>query len=52
MKEGGRRFSIPLYWLLRLFVYADIEAYQNEEGVFVANLLCYSSSEEEEMHVI
>ena len=29
-----------------LFVYADIEAMQNE-GVFVANLLCYSSSEEE-----
>ena len=35
-----------------LFVYADIEAFQNEEKVFIANLLCYSSSEEEEIHVI
>ena len=35
-----------------LFVYADIEAYQNEENVFIPNLLCYSSSEEEEIHVI
>ena len=35
-----------------LFVYADIEAYQNEENVFIANLLCYSSSSEEEIHVI
>ena len=35
-----------------LFVYADFEAMQNAEGVFVANLLCYSSSEEEEIHVL
>ena len=35
-----------------LFVYADIEAYQNEENVFVANLLCYATGEEEEIHVI
>ena len=35
-----------------LFVYADIEAYRNEENVFIANLLCYSSSSEEEIHVI
>ena len=35
-----------------LFVYADIEAYQNEENVFIANLLCYSSSEEEDIHVL
>ena len=35
-----------------LFVYADIEAMQNYEGVFVPNLLCYSSSEEDEIHVL
>ena len=35
-----------------LFVYADFEAMQNAEGVFVANLLCYSSSEEEDIHVL
>ena len=35
-----------------LFIYADIEAMQNAEGVFVPNLLCYSSSEEEEIHVL
>ena len=35
-----------------LFVYADCEAMQNGEGVFVANLLCYSSSEEATIHVL
>lgn len=35
-----------------LLVYADFEAMQNAEGVFVANLLCYSSSEEEDIHVL
>ena len=35
-----------------LFVYADFEAMQNGEGVFVANLLCYSSSEEATIHVL
>ena len=35
-----------------LFVYADFEAMQNAEGVFVANLLCYSSSEETTIHVL
>ena len=35
-----------------LFVYADIEAMQNYEGVFVPNLLCYSSSKEEDIHVL
>ena len=35
-----------------LFVYADFEAMQNEEGVFVANLLCYSSSAETTIHVL
>ena len=35
-----------------LFVYADFEAMQNAEGVFVANLLCYSSSDEDTIHVL
>jgi len=35
-----------------LFVYADFEAMQNAEGVFVPNLLCYSSSEETTIHVL
>ena len=35
-----------------LFVYADFEAMQNAEGVFVANLLCYSTSEETTIHVL
>ena len=35
-----------------LFVYADFEAMQNAEGVFVANLLCYSSREETTIHVL
>ena len=35
-----------------LFVYADFEAMQYAEGVFVANLLCYSSSEEMTVHVL
>ena len=35
-----------------LFVYADFEAMQNAEGVFVANLLCYSTSEETIIHVL
>ena len=35
-----------------LFVYADFEAMQNAEGVFVANLLCYSSREEATIHVL
>ena len=35
-----------------LFVYADYEAMQDHEGVFIPNLLCYSSSEEEEIHVL
>ena len=35
-----------------LFVYADFEAMQDHEGVFVPNLLCYSSSEEEDIHVL
>ena len=35
-----------------LFVYADIEAFQNAEGVLVANLLCFSSSEEDAIHTL
>ena len=35
-----------------LFVYADFETMQNAEEVFVPNLLCYSSSEEEDIHVL
>ena len=35
-----------------LFVYADLEAYKNEENVFVPNLLCFATAEEEEIHVI
>ena len=48
-EEGGGCMVAPPS---PLFVYADIEAYQNEENVFIANLLCYSSSEEEEIHVL
>ena len=35
-----------------LFVYADYEAMQDHEGVFVPNLLCFSSSEEDSIHVL
>ena len=34
------------------FVYADFEAMQNAEGVSLANFLCYSSAEEEAIHVL
>ena len=47
MAEGGSRMEAPP----PLFVYADFEAMQNAEGIFVANLLCYSSAEEETIHV-
>ena len=46
-KGGGCMVAPPP----SLFVYADFEAMQNAEGVFVANLLCYSSSEETTIHV-
>ena len=45
---GGSMVALPS----PLFVYADLEAMQNAEGVFVANLLCYSSSEETSIHVL
>ena len=48
-EEGGGSMVAPPS---PLFVYADIEAFQNAEGVLVANLLCYSSSEEEDIHVL
>ena len=35
-----------------LFIYADFEAMTNAEGIFIPNLLCYSSSDEEEIHVL
>ena len=35
-----------------LFVYADYEAMQNAEGEFIPNLLCYSTEEEDEVHVV
>ena len=47
--EGGGRMVAPPP---PLFVYADFEAMQNAEEVFVANSLCYSSAEEEAIHVL
>ena len=35
-----------------LFVFADLEAMQNAEGVFIPNLLCHSSSEEVVIHAL
>ena len=48
--EGGRSHGghIPP----PLFVYAGFDAMQNAEGVFVANLFCHSSAEEETIHVL
>ncbi|CAH3195966.1 unnamed protein product, partial [Porites evermanni] len=48
-EEGGGGMVAPPP---PLFGYADFEAMQNAEGVFVANLLCYSSSEETTIHVL
>ena len=48
-EEGGGSMVAPPP---PLFVYADFEAMQNAEGVFVANLLCYSSSAETIIHVL
>ena len=47
-EEGGGSMVAPPP---PLFVYADFEATQNA-GVFVANLFCYSSSEETTIHVL
>ena len=35
-----------------MFIYADFEAMQNAEGVFVANFLSYSPAEQETIHVL
>ena len=48
-EEGGSCMVAPPPPLL---VYADIEAYQNEENVFIPNLLCYSSAEEDTIHAL
>ena len=48
-EEGGGSMVAPPP---PLFVYADLEAFQNEENVFIANLLCYCSSEEEEINIL
>ena len=48
-EEGGGCMVAPPPPLM---VYADIEALQNNESVFQANLLCYSSSEEDTIHVL
>ena len=48
-EEGGGCMVAPPS---PLFVYADIEALQNHESVFQANLLCYSTSEEDTIHVL
>ena len=48
-EEGGGCMVAPPS---PLFVYSDYEAMQDHEGVFVANLLCYSSSEEDTIHVL
>ena len=48
-EEGGGSMVAPPPPLL---VYADIEAYQNEENVFVPNLLCYATAEEEDIHAM
>ena len=48
-EEGGGRMVAPPPPLL---VYADIEAYQNEENVFVPNLLCYATAEEEDIQAL
>ena len=47
--EGEGRMVAPTP---PLFVYADFEAMQNAEGVFMAHLLCCSSTEEEAIHVL
>ena len=39
-------------WTNALFVYADIEAMQLVDRSFKANMLCYGTSEEEEIHCL
>ena len=51
-EEVGGSMEAPPPLPPPLSVYADFEAMQNAEGVFVTNLLCYSSAEEETIHVL
>ena len=46
----GKREKDP--WQNALFVYADIEAMQLVDRSFKANMLCYRTSEEEEIHCL
>ena len=48
-EEGGGGMVAPPP---PLFVYADYEAMRDHEGVFLPNLLCFSSSEEDTIHVL
>ena len=48
-EEGGGCMVAPPPPLL---VYADFEAMKDHEGVFVPNLVCYSSSEEDAIHTL
>ena len=48
-EEGGGCMVAPPPPLM---IYADIEASQNEENVFVPNLLCYATAEEEDIHAL
>ena len=48
-EEGGGCMVAPPS---PLFVYADFEAMKDEEGVFLPNLVCYSSSEEDAIHTL
>ena len=51
-EEWGGSMEAPPPPPPTLFIYAEFEAMQNAEGVFVANLLCYSSAEEDTIHVL
>ena len=48
MQRGRGRMEAPP----PSFLYADFEAMQNVEGIFFANLLCYLSAEEEDIHAL
>ena len=48
--EGRRKKKDPLQ--TALFVYADIEAMQLADRSFQANMLCYRTAEEEEIHCL
>ena len=48
-EEGGGGMVAPPP---PLFVYADYETMKDHEGMFIPNLLCFSSSEEDTIHVL